>query len=176
MISFHWYSIKRNFLVFAFFLVGSLVCPAVTPIDKKALEKECKQFCKKLQAEGWTAWLPTEELSTAVERYYDKLASSDDDLVTLLGVGIGKTKSIARRKAEIHARSQYALSKDGTHNAYFSSTEKSDGVHADSTTLVLGSQTTASSQVKMPMPALCVCRQLPDGNTEVQLYYLYKHQ
>ena len=169
-------SMKQSILTFTFFLVGSLACLAVTPIDQKALEKECKQFCKKLKEEGWTTWLPTEELSTAVGRYYDKLASSDDDLVTLLGVGIGKSKSIARRKAELHARSQYTLSKGGTHNAYFSSTEKSDGVHADSTTLVLGSQTTASSQLKMPMPDLCVCRQLPDGTTEVQLYYLYKHQ
>ncbi len=71
--------------------------------EQKALEKECKQFYKKLKAEGWTTWLPTEELSTAVERYYDKLASSDDDMVTLLGGGIGKTKSIAWRKAELHA-------------------------------------------------------------------------
>lgn len=159
-------------MIFILCLYGIKTSIANPPIRNKALRKECRQFCDRLKKEGWDVWKQSQQLSIAVTNYYEILESADDEKLSLVGYGVDKLPSKAMRKAEIHARVQYASAKGSHVNSYFSVKEKSDVNKSDSTTIILANQTSVSRNVVLPGPTLSICRVRHDGMTEVQLYYL----
>ncbi len=146
---------------------------AGVPGKKGNLKKECRQYYKKLKAEGWEGWSNPQLLQDDVNAYFS-LLEDGDDMLSIIGQGTDKDKDKARRKAEINAKSQYAHNKGGTESSHFSSGEKTNSAGLDSTTLVLGTQSNVSRKVELPQPSLSILRKRPDGLVDVQLYYLIK--
>lgn len=146
---------------------------AGVPGKKGNLKKECRQYYKKLKAEGWEGWSNPQLLQDDVNAYFS-LLEDGDDMLSIIGQGTDKDKDKARRKAEINAKSQYAHNKGGTVSSHFASGEKTNSAGLDSTTLVLGTQSNVSRKVELPQPSLSIFRKRPDGLIDVQLYYLIK--
>ncbi len=155
------------------FCMNITLSMAGVPGSKGSLKKECRQYYKKLKAEGWEGWSNPEVLQADVNAYFS-LLEDDGDMLSIIGQGTDKDKDKARRKAEMNAKSQHAPSTGGTTSSHFVATEKTDGTGTDSTTLVLGIQSNVSRKVELPQPSLRILRKRPDGLIDVQLYYLLK--
>jgi hypothetical protein len=177
----YFYNIKNPMKIMRLCCVvlSMLFCMNITlgmagvPSKKGNLKKECRQYYKKLKAEGWEGWSNPEVLQADVNAYFS-LLEDDGDMLSIIGQGTDKDKDKARRKAEMNAKSQHAHSKGGTTSSHFVATEKTDGTGTDSTTLVLGIQSNVSRKVELPQPSLRILRKRPDGLIDVQLYYLLK--
>ena len=163
-------------LAVTLYLCGSICCMADPPVLDKALEKECRQFTRQLQKEGWHVWDLSEPLVTAVKKYFEKIGSSDEEMLSVVGYGESKHPVTAQKKAVINAKAQHAASKGSLVSSHFSSTEQVDSTGTDSQVQVLSIQSSSSSKVKLPQPSLSIYRTRDDGITEVRLYYLIKVQ
>ena len=163
-------------LVVTLYLYGSVCCMADPPVLDKALEKECRQFTRQLQKEGWHVWDLSEPLVTAVRNYFGIIGSSDEDMLSVVGYGESKHPATAHKKAVMNAKTQHASSKGTIVNSHFAGTEQTDMSGSDSQTQVLGMQSSTIGKIKLPDPSLSIFRTRDDGITEVRIYYLIEVQ
>lgn len=163
-------------LILTLYLYGIACCMADSPVLNKPLEKECRQFTRKLQTEGWHVWDLAEPLVPAVRKYFEIIGSSDKDFLSVVGYGTSSHPATAKKKAEINAKTQHASSKGTLVNSHYYATEQTDSLGAENQVQVLGTQTSTSNKIGLPKPALSIYRAMENGETEVRLYYLIEQE
>lgn len=141
------------------------------------IQKESKKVYKELKNGGWKVHGNNLPLEAAIIQYYQKLDEANGSLYALTGEATANHENLAVRKAQYQATAQYAAQQETQVSRVVNiqvSNEISDEVKSQSefdNTV----QASVDQNIKSLRPELTLIRKRSDGQVEVKMFFLIRH-